>query len=69
MRKVVIIESKSTGEYIKQLEDMGENISEYESMYGYSMGITENRMPLYEYPDYDFNNTEEITNLEIVNSD
>jgi lysine 2,3-aminomutase len=69
MRRVVIIESKSTGEYIKQLEDMEENISEYESMYGYSMGITENRMPLYEYPDCDFNITEEITNLEIVTSD
>ena len=65
MGKVIIIESKSISEYLKQLEEMGEDIEEYKDIYGYSIGETEARMPLYEYPDYDFMITEEMTNLEI----
>lgn len=65
MGKVVIIESKSISEYLQQLEDIGEDISEYEGLYGYSLGETEVRMPVYEYPAYDFEVTKEITNLEI----
>jgi lysine 2,3-aminomutase len=65
MGKVVIIESKSISEYLKHLEEMGENVSEYESIWGYSLGETEPRMPIYEYPEYDFKVTEKITNLEV----
>ena len=65
MGKVVIIESKSISEYLRQLEDMGEDISDYEDVYGYSIGQTESRMPIYEYPPYDFKVTEEFTNLDI----
>ncbi|MBN2274829.1 MAG: KamA family protein [Bacteroidales bacterium] len=65
MGKVIIIESKSISEYLQQLEDIGEDISEYESIWGYSIGETEPRMSVYEYPDYDFNVVEEMTNLEI----
>jgi lysine 2,3-aminomutase len=65
MGKVVIIESKSIAGYLQQLEEMGEDISEYESLWGYSIGITENRLPVYEYPEYDFQITEEFTNLEL----
>ncbi len=65
MGKVVIIESKSIGEYLDQLESLGEDPSEYEELYGYSIGETEPRMPLYEYPDYDFQVTEDMTNLEL----
>jgi len=65
MGKVVIIESKSISEYLKQLEDMGEDRSEYESLYGYSMGETEPRMAVFEYPDYGFNITGKITNIDI----
>ncbi|MEE4256369.1 MAG: KamA family protein, partial [Bacteroidales bacterium] len=36
MDKVIIIESKSISEYLQQLEDIGEDISEYESIWGYS---------------------------------
>ena len=32
---------------------------------GYSLGETEPRMPIYEYPEYDFKVTEKITNLEV----
>lgn len=65
MGKVVIIESKSIDEYLHQLYEMGEEIKEYESIYGYSIGQTEPRMKMYEYPEYDFKVTSEFTNLEI----
>ena len=65
MGKVVIIESKSIGEYLDQLQEMGENITEYEGIYGYSIGETEPRVPVYEYPEYDFELTEELSNLDI----
>ncbi|MCK5456448.1 MAG: hypothetical protein KAI45_04920, partial [Melioribacteraceae bacterium] len=66
--KIVIIESKSIGEYRRQLEDMGEDISEYASLYGYSIGETESRMSIYEYPEYDYKVTEVFTNLELDES-
>lgn len=65
MGKVIIIESKSIGEYLYQLEDIGEDITDYESIWGYSIGETEPRMPLYEYPDYEFKVIKEYTNLEL----
>jgi lysine 2,3-aminomutase len=65
MGKVVIIESKSIREYLDQLRSIGENPADYGELYGYSIGETEPRMPLYEYPDYDFQVTDKMTNLEI----
>ncbi len=65
MGKVIVIESKSISEYLRQLEDIGEEMSEYESIWGYSIGETEARLPIYEYPNYDFKITEELTNIEI----
>jgi lysine 2,3-aminomutase len=66
MGKVVIIESKSVSEYLRQMDDLGEDGSEYEDAFGYSLGETESRMPLYEYPNYDFEITETLTNLELA---
>ncbi|MCP5102226.1 MAG: KamA family protein [bacterium] len=63
--KIVIIESKSISEYLRQLEGMGEDASEYDGLYGYSIGETEPRMVIYEYPEYDFKVTKEITNIQI----
>ena len=65
MGKVIIIESKSIAEYLNQLEDMGEDREDYKRIYGYSIGQTEARMPMYEYPEYNFKVVEELTNLEI----
>jgi lysine 2,3-aminomutase len=65
MGKIIIIESKSISEYLQQLDELGERVAEYESVYGYSLGETQPRMPLYEYPDYDFDVTDELTNLEL----
>lgn len=63
--KVVIIESKPMGEYLHQLEEMGEDKHEYASVWGYSIGETEPRLSIFEYPGYDFDITEELTNYEI----
>ncbi len=63
--RIIIIESKSISEYLHQLEEMGEDPKEYQSIWGYSIGETEARMPIYEYPEYEFKITDEITNLEL----
>ena len=65
MGKMVIIESKSISEYLRQMDEIGEDISEYQDVFGYSLGDTEPRMPVYEYPAYDFETTDELTNLEL----
>jgi len=65
MGKVTIVESKSIMKYIEQMEAMGEDPTEYESIYGYSISQTEAVMPVYQYPEYEFEITEEMTNLEV----
>ncbi|MBL6975709.1 MAG: KamA family protein [Deltaproteobacteria bacterium] len=65
MGKVLIIESKSVSEYLEQMESLGENPVDYEGLYGYSIGVTEPRMPLYECSDYDYEVTGDYTNLRI----
>jgi lysine 2,3-aminomutase len=65
MGKVIIIESKSILEYLNQLEQMGEDPKDYEGIFGYSIGETEPRLSVYEYPEYDFEITKEMTNLEL----
>lgn len=68
MGRIYIIESKSIRQYLDQLEEMGEDVSEYTDVFGYSIGETEPRMPIYEYPEYDFKITDEYTNLDISDS-
>jgi lysine 2,3-aminomutase len=63
--KVIIIESKSIHEYLMQLEELGEDREDYQGLYGYSLGQTEHRSPVYEYPEYADQITDEITNLQI----
>lgn len=63
--KVTIIESKAISQYIKQMESMGEYTKEYLDVYGYSIGQTEKRTPLYHYPEYNYQLTKHITNVEI----
>jgi lysine 2,3-aminomutase len=62
MGKVIIIESKTINEYLLQLENLGEDIREYQTLYGYSIGVTEPRIPIYQYPEYDFEVTKRFTN-------
>ncbi len=65
MGKVIIIESKSIHEYLRQLEELGEDKEEYDGLYGYSLGQTEHRIPVYDYPVYNYKTTEAVTNLEL----
>ncbi len=65
MGKVRIIESKSMAAYLRQMEEMGEDIREYENVYGYSIGVTEKRQPLYDYPEETYRITKEINHLEL----
>ena len=46
-------------------EEIGEDISEYESIWGYSIGETEPRSPLYDYSGYDYEVTGEYSHLSI----
>ncbi|MFN2394782.1 MAG: KamA family radical SAM protein [Bacteroidales bacterium] len=61
--KFVIVESKSIASYLEQVEDMGEDKKEYDSIWGYSIGETEPRPSLYEYPEYKFELSPKITNF------
>ncbi len=65
MGKMIIIESKSIHEYLRQLEELGEDTAQYEGLFGYSIGQTEPRVPIYEYPEYSFTVTKEMSNLEV----
>jgi len=65
MEEVIIVESKPLGEYLRQLEKMGENAEDYNSIWGYSIGETESRFPLFEYPKYDYQVTKDFSNLRV----
>ncbi|MFH2057283.1 MAG: KamA family protein [Pseudomonadota bacterium] len=64
MEKVTIIESKSIHEYLQQLDSMGEDVSEYASIYGYSLSETEPMNLIFEYPAFEYDVTNTITNLD-----
>jgi len=68
MEKIMIVESKSISAYLEQLDEMGENTEDYKTLWGYSMGETEKRMPIYEYPEYDFSITETLTNFQMTDN-
>jgi lysine 2,3-aminomutase len=63
MGNVVIIESKSINNYLKQMDEMGEDTEHYKTVWGYSVNETEIRMPVYQYPEYDFKITDELRNF------
>lgn len=48
MGAVIIIESKSIAHYLRQMEAMGEDISEYETIWGYSAGSLAPRSTVFE---------------------
>jgi len=64
MGNVVIIESKSISNYLRQMDRIGEDINEYKTIWGYSASETEVRMPVYQYPEYSFNITSKLTNYQ-----
>ena len=58
-----IKENKSLAEYIRQLSDMGEKVSDYSSIWKYNTGKTEPRFALYEYPKPAEEYTTEYSNI------
>ncbi|ADV43585.1 KamA family radical SAM protein [Bacteroides helcogenes] len=66
MGQVYIVENKSIASYLRQLQYMGEDAEEYATIWNYTEGKTEYRFSLYEYPDFPFQITEKMTNLEIA---
>ncbi|MFO7722276.1 MAG: KamA family protein [Bacteroidales bacterium] len=61
--KVVIVESKPVGAYLYQVENMGEDPEDYETLFGYSQGESEPLFPLFAYPPYRFRITEEFNHF------
>lgn len=65
MGEVYIVENKSIAAYLRQLQEMGEDVNEYHTIWQYSEGVTEPRFSLYDYPDYPFAITDRMTNLKL----
>lgn len=65
MGKVIIIESRSLTDYLNRLKEIGEDMKDYNNVWGYSMGATEPIMSVYQYPEPKMNITKELTNLEV----
>jgi lysine 2,3-aminomutase len=65
MKHVYIVENKSVAAYMRQLKEIGENPNDYASIWSYTTGKTEPRFKMYEYPEYDFDITSELTNFKM----
>ena len=65
MGKVVIIESRSLTDYLNRLKELGEDMKDYQNVWGYSIGETEQLMSVFQYPEFKHSHTKELTNLEV----
>ena len=65
VHEVYIQENKPVYRYLLQLQDMGEDMGEYETLWAYTEGETERRFPFFEYPVPDFSVTGRYTNLDV----
>ena len=65
MGQVTVVESKPITRYLEQLHTLGEDLRDYLSVYGYSLGESEERMNLYEYSGDDTQITDRITNFRL----
>jgi len=63
--RIKIIESKSIRDYLQQIEQYGENIAEYLSIWGYSLSQTEKRSSIYQYSKYNYQVSKKLTNFEL----
>ena len=63
MGNIIIIESKTINQYLKQMDNMGEDIEDYKTIWGYSASETETRQPIFQYPAYDFKITQQLSNF------
>ena len=65
VHEVYIRENKPVYRYLLQLQDMGEDMGEYETLWASTEGETERRFPFFEYPVPDFSVTGRYTNLDV----
>ena len=65
VHEVYIRENKPVYRYLLQLQDRGEDMGEYETLWAYTEGETERRFPFFEYPVPDFSVTGRYTNLDV----
>ena len=65
MGNIYITENKSIAAYLRQLAKLGEDIEDYSSIWAYTEGETEPRFSLYEYPDFPFQTSKKMSNLQI----
>ncbi|MEG2332608.1 MAG: KamA family protein, partial [Bacteroides sp.] len=65
MGEIYIVENKSLAAYLRELSQMGEDLEDYTTLWTYTEGETEPRFSLYEYPEFEFETTRQMSNLEI----
>lgn len=65
MGEIFIVENKSIAAYLRQLDEIGENVKEYRTIWQYTEGVTEPTFRVYDYPDYPFQTTSRMTNIEL----
>lgn len=66
--KVQMVESKSIFDYLQQMTELGENVADYETVWGFTESTTEPVHPVFEYPAYNFMPTTQFTNLDIMSA-
>jgi lysine 2,3-aminomutase len=63
--EIYITENKSVAAYMRQLQDMGEKMDEYSSIWKFTHGVTEPRFELFEYPDFPFQVTDRLNHIKL----
>jgi lysine 2,3-aminomutase len=63
MGDVFIMENRSVASYLRELEAMGEKISDYSSIWGYTTGKTEHQSKIFDYPPFEEGITHVMTNI------
>lgn len=66
MGDIYIAENKSVAAYLRQLQQMGEKVDNYSTIWKYTQGETEPRFELYEYPDFPFKVTDRLSNIKLT---
>ena len=61
--KIYITENKSIRSYLKQLEQLGEDLKSYQSIWEYTEGHIEPKFQLYEYPPFPFHPTDQVNHI------
>ncbi|NMA73058.1 MAG: KamA family protein [Bacteroidales bacterium] len=64
--KVYIVENKSIASYLRELSLLGENVEDYANLWSYAEGRTEPEFEVYKYPPFNFNPTDELSNLAVT---